>query len=112
MNDGDLYLRDGADYQNGIYYPDAPEEQVEEEQKAIGVKASSYPVMDDVADWFKTAISECDSVSNIEVATMTMNGVKYSRSVSVEAQVLAYQLLKELLQDKANEFQEFGKERT
>jgi hypothetical protein len=68
--------------------------------------------MDDVADWFKQAITECDSIANIEVATMTVHGVKYSRAVSVEAQVLAYHLLKEMLQDKANEFQEFGKGRS
>jgi hypothetical protein len=111
MNDGDLYLRDGADYQNGVYYPEAPIAQVEEEQKAIGIKASSYPVMDDVANWFKEAIADCDSISNIETSIQTLNGVKYSRTISIEGQVFAYQLLKELLQDKANEFQEFGEGR-
>lgn len=111
MND-DLYLRDGADYTNGIYYPEVPTEQKEEEAKHKGTIASSYPIMDDVANWFDEAITECSDIANIETSTTTINGVKYSRTIHVEAQVLAYQLLKQLLQDKAAEFKEFGEGRT
>lgn len=110
--DDDIYLRDGAAYTNGVYYPETPVEQVEEEQKAKGIKASSYPVMDEVAEWFDAAIKECDSISNIEMQTMTVSGVKYSRATSIEGQVMAYQLLKQLLKDKAVEFEEFGKGRS
>lgn len=108
----DLYLRDGADYTNGIYYPETPTEQVEEEAKEKAVIASSYPVMDDVAEWFQEAIKECDSITNIDMNKVTIGEVTYSRATSVEGQVLAYQLLKQLLSDKAAEFGEFGKGRT
>lgn len=104
----DLYQNDGESFTNGVYYPTVPEEQIEEEIRAKSIMAGSYPIMDNVADWFKDAIKECDSISNIETTTVTINNVKYSRTIHIEAQVLAYQLLKSLLSDKANEFGEFG----
>lgn len=110
--DDDLYKNDGATYTNGVYYPEVPAEQVEDEAKARGILASSYPVMDDVAEWFKQSIADCDSISNIEIQAMTVHGVKYTREVSVQAQVLAYQLLKQALEDKAKEFSEFGEGRS
>lgn len=112
MPNDDLYLNDGETYTNGVYYPETPEDQKEEEVKAKGVIASSYPVMDNVADWFTNAIKECDSIDNIEMTEMTVKDIKYSRAVSIEGQIFAYQLLKELLSDKAAEFAEFGEGRS
>jgi hypothetical protein len=107
----DLYLRDGETYTNGVYYPDVPEAQVEEEVKQKGIIASSYPVMDSVADWFDQAITDAQDLSNIDLTITEINGVKVTMAVSAEAQVLAYQLLTQALQDKKAEFAEFGKGR-
>lgn len=111
MND-DIYLRDGETYTNGVYYPDVPEAQVEEETKQKAVVASSYPIMDDVANWFDTAIAEAKDLSNIDLTVTEINGVKVTMAVSAEAQVLAYQLLAQALQDKKGEFAEFGEKRS
>jgi hypothetical protein len=110
MND-DLYLRDGETYTNGTYYPDVPQEQVDEEVKQKGIIASSYPIMNDVADWFDSAIADSKDMTNIDLTVTEINGVKVSMSVSAEAKVLAYHLLTQALQDKKAEFAEFGKGR-
>lgn len=110
MND-DLYLRDGETYTNGVYYPELPQEQVEAEVKQKGILASSYPVMNDIADWFDTAIKDAQDLSNIDLTITEINGVKVTMAVSAEAQVLAYQLLTQALQDKKAEFAEFGEGR-
>lgn len=109
--DDDIYLRDGESYQApGVYYPEAPEEQKAAEQDIRNIKAASYPILEDNLKWFEEAINACDNMDNIVTADMTRNGVTYSRRVSVEAQVLAYQLLKAKLQEKYAEYQEFAKE--
>jgi hypothetical protein len=107
----DLYLRDGETYTNGVYYPDVPEAQVEEETKQKGILASSYPVMDSVADWFDSAIADAQDLTNIDLTMTEINGVQVTMNVSAAAQVLAYQLLTQALQDKKAEFAEFGKGR-
>lgn len=109
--DDDLYLNAGDDFQAGIYYPSEDEEAKKEEAEQKAVQASSYPIMDDVADWFREQIEECDHLENISIDSMTINGVNYSRKISVEAQLLAFQLLKTGFTDKLTEFQEFGKNR-
>jgi hypothetical protein len=106
--DDQLYLRDGEFETNGVIYAEEDRDIVEERAKQDGVLAASYPIMKDVADWFQECISECDSLTNIEMVAQTVNGVKYERTVSIEAQVLAYQLLKQLLEDKKNSWGEFG----
>jgi hypothetical protein len=107
----DLYQRDGADYTNGTYYPEKPEEQVEAEVRQKGTIASSYPIMGDVATWFKEAIADSNDLNNIDLNKTEINGVNVTMSVSAEAQLLAYQLLGQLLTDKAKEFDEFMQER-
>lgn len=108
----DLYQRDGETYTNGTYYPAVPEEQVEAEVKQKSVIASSYPIMDDVANWFDEAIADSKDITNIDLTLTEINGVKVTMSVSAEAQILAYQLLGQALQDKKAEFEEFGKGRS
>ena len=106
MND-DLYLRDGETYTNGVYYPEEPQEQVEEIQQKRGVIAASYPVMEDVAEWFANSIADAKDLTNIDLHRTEINGVNVSLRVSVEAQVLAYHLLAQALQDKSQEFEEW-----
>ena len=106
--DDQLYIRDGEFETNSIVYATEDNEIVEERSKSDAVLAASYPIMPDVANWFDECIAQCDSIENIEMVAKTMNGVKYERTVSIEAQVLAYQLLKQLLTDKKTEWGEFG----
>lgn len=110
MHDDDIYTHDGETYTNGAYYPKKPEDQVVEDDKTDAVIAQSYPVIKDVADWFQREIAAASDIHNIQVSVMTMNGFKYSRTVSVEAQVLAYQLLQEKLAEKFQEFEMFAKD--
>lgn len=106
----DLYLRDGETYTNGTYYPKEPEEQVEEAVKQKGTVAASYPIMGDIAQFFQDAIADSSDLRNIDLNKTEINGVSVTVNVSAEAQLLAYQLLGQLLQDKAKEFDEFMQE--
>lgn len=106
--DDQLYLRDGEDQTNSIIYAVEDTEVVEERSKQNGVLMQSYPIMGDVAQWFDECIEQCSDIANIEMVAKTVNGVKYERTVSIEAQVLAYQLLRQLLEDKKNSWGEFG----
>lgn len=105
----DIYPRDGETYDT-TYYPDPPAEQVEEEQIAKGIQAASYPVMGAIADWFDEQIKGCDSLEHIAIDKMTINGVTYERTVSIEGQLLAHKLLKNLLLEKYAEFESFKNE--
>lgn len=105
----DLYLNTGESFE--AYYPKEDTERKEKETKKAGAKAASYPILSDLAEWFEEAVKDCDNLDNIQTQTITMNGNAYERTVSIEAQVLAYQLLKQKLQEKYLEFQEFKKER-
>lgn len=107
--DDDIYPRSGETFESTAYYPKPDEEQATEDEQKAGVIAASLPIMDDVADWFREQIAASSDVHNIQTTAMTINGVQYSRTVSIEAQVLAYQLLKELLAGKLQEFETFGK---
>lgn len=107
-HDGDIYVNDGESFADqGAYYPQIPTEQKEAELKEKAITAASYPVMADVAEWFKQAILDADDIHNIEITRLTQDGVTYSRVVSIEAQVLAFQLYKEKMQEKFDEFKQF-----
>jgi hypothetical protein len=108
-NDGDLYQNSGDSYDT-TFHADMPQERIEEEVKAAAVKAASYPILGDVADWFDEQIKACDSVDNINFDIQTIGGVSVDRKLSVEAQVLAYRMLKELLNEKYQEFKDFKHE--
>lgn len=102
----DLYINDGASYEDQYY--DIPAERKEAEREKAAVIQSSLPVIKDVHDWFETAIDLCDSLDNIQTRQITINDVKVDVNVSIEAQLYAYQLLKQLLTDKQAEFKEFA----
>lgn len=108
----DLYVNDGETYTNGVYYPEEPVEQVEETAKAKGVLAASYPILDDVADWFRDAIAELGDIDSIDSQQTTINGVTVSTKVSIEAQYYGNQIARQLLRDKFKEFSEWGKDRS
>ena len=108
-SDDDIYVNAGDSYDT-TFYPDVPQERIEEESHEKAIRAASYPIMDELADWWKDMIESCDDIHNISVTEMTLNDVKYSRTVSIEAQVLAYQLLKEKPIEKYQLFQGFGKD--
>lgn len=107
ISDGHIYVNDGETFDNGIYAPEVPIEQQEQEQEEKAVTAASYPVMASVAEWFKREIANCPNIHNIQTEAITIGETTYDRKVSIEAQVLAYQLLKEHLQAKFDEFKEF-----
>lgn len=105
----DSYTSDGQQM-NGIYYPETSTEGEIELAAEQGKLSASFPVLDDLIDWFDAEIAKCDSIDNIQVTSLTINGVKYSRDVSVEGQILAYQLLKGLMHDKKVTFENFREE--
>lgn len=111
MSNDDIYVNDGETFVDSAYYPAPPTDRVEAEVTEASIKAASYPIMGAVADWFIDAVAECDNLDNIETHAMTINGVKVGRTMSIEVQVLAYQLLKQLLMDKCTEFNQFATER-
>lgn len=109
--DSDIYVNPGqTESLGGDYYPGVPAERTEAEQAEAAPIAGSYPIMEDVAKWFEAQIAECDDMHNIQTSKLTVNGAVFERTVSVEAQVLAYQLLKEKLQAKFNTFKAFAED--
>ena len=103
MFDGDLYVQDGETYTNGVYYPETPAEVTAEEQERKGKIASSYPVMDDVADWFKDQIKLTDSAQYIK-------SYAKAEGVTLDEAHRGFDIARILLETKAQEFAEFGKE--
>lgn len=99
----DLYTNDGESFTNGLYYPEVDEtvEAAEQEQKST--QAASYPVMDDVADWFKEQIRLTDSA-------MYIKSYASAEHVSLEDAHRAFDIARVILEGKAVEFAEFGKE--
>jgi hypothetical protein len=108
LSDDDIMVRDGDDYTNSVYAPKKPTQRVEAEQEFNAILQTSKLILPDVSHWFEAQIIAADSLSNVKIDDMTVNGVSYSRTVSVEAQVLAQQLLKQALQAKHNEFKRFA----
>lgn len=107
MHDDDLYSRDGETY-NGQYYPKKSDEDEKEDSRQDAINSASFPIIKDVAKWFEAQIAAAGDIDNIETRSMSFNGIKYSRTVSIEAQVLAAQLLKEKLAMKFEEFKDFA----
>ncbi len=110
MNDDDVYQLDGEAFQDTVYSPGIPAERIEAEAREAAIIASSYPVMEDVANWFLTQIADCNDLHNIQMTALTINGARYDRKTSIEAQVLAYQLLQEKLTEKFQAFKLFAGE--
>lgn len=103
----DIYLASADENVDTTYYPEEDREQKEKAIETAGITAASYPIMPAIYAWFDEQAKECGNIHNVKTSSLTINGVKVSRTVSVEAQVFAYQLLEELLQDKASKFRSF-----
>lgn len=88
--------------QGGTDYFDVPEERQEEESRAAGIIASSYPILADTYDWFQSQVAMCDHITNIDLLHPTY---------SPKEQMMAYQMLHSLLEQKMVEFSEFKDER-
>jgi hypothetical protein len=96
------------DYTNStVYDPGQPEGQAERIAEENAAKASSYPILGEIHQWFDAQIADCPNITNIVTDAMTVNGATYTREVSIEAQVLAFQLLQKLLEEKRDEFKEY-----
>ncbi len=106
MNPIDDYGIDGEQFQDSTYYPKEDKKQKEDIQKQKAVIANSYPILEDVLQWFDEQIED-DSVDNIQTE-LIIGGVGYSDDVkvSIEAQVYAIKLLKSKLADKKKDFEE------
>lgn len=100
------YPQDGEQL-NGVYYP---EENKDYDQAAVvdkTKKASSYPIIEDLIEWFDAMIKSCDSVDAIDIDSFTINGVKIETRLGIEAQLYGLKRLKELLTTKQGEFKRF-----
>jgi len=97
--DDDIYLNDGGDFTpTGDYYPGEPEERAIEKDEKNAPVITSYPIMGAVADWFAEQVKKCDNLDNI---------IASEQHVDIKVQVLAMKRLKELLQEKAHEWEKF-----
>ncbi len=103
MADSGLYPNDG-DTMGTYYQPEIPEEQLEAEEEDRKLRNAANPILDHLIEWFQDQIDAADSTDNIELDTLEVNGVKYERKTSIEAQILAYRLLKQMLSEKQGEF--------
>jgi hypothetical protein len=106
--DDDIYISSSEDDSYlPDYNPKPPEEQTVAIAEENAAKASSYPILSDIADWFEDQISKSPDITNIAISSKTIGNITYRREIHVEAQVLAYQMLKDLLSDKYEEYKEF-----
>jgi hypothetical protein len=101
-NDGDQVSGDLG----GAWYPKSNDSQQRQLEGAIEKHkfATSYPILDDLVEWFDEWIVEAGNIENIEIKEMKIGGFSHKRNVSIEGQVLAMKLLKERLEAKRNEF--------
>lgn len=104
----DIYLNDGQSF--GDEYFTIPEERQEAEQQAAAEKVASAPALEAIEKWFREQIANCDNLDNIQTRVAEINGIAVSTTVSIEGQVYAFQLLKQLLIDKHDEYKQFAKE--
>lgn len=100
LPDDDAVAVFGETYQDAAYYPDAPLERKEEEASDAAIIAASYPIMSDVYDWFQEQIDATDSRRNIV-------GYANSHGYDITECSRAFDIVRELLEGKQAEFQQF-----
>lgn len=106
----DSYTNDGQQM-NGIYYPETNTEGEVEASVEKAKLESSFPVIEDLIEWFDIQIDLCDSIDNINLVTWNVNGVEIGTKVGIEAQIYGYQLLKQKLEEKKREYENFIQEK-
>lgn len=105
----DLYINDGDSFGAEFQYYDQPEERKQAEQAQAAAVNAPTPLQENVAKWFEEEIAKCNLPENIMTRTVEIAGVKVESKASIEGQVIAYQMLKQLLTDKFSEFEKFIK---
>ena len=102
--DDDAVAGFGETYQDAVYYPEAPQEQQEELAHEAAILAASYPIMGDVYEWFEEQIKACDSRRSI-------NAYASQHGWNVEDTGRAFDIVRELLEAKSLDFEQFRKEK-
>lgn len=102
-NDDDLYINNGESYGDTTYYPTDPVERIEDEMKEASIVAASYPVMGDICEWFEEQIDATDSRRSI-------NAWAEAHNKDTEQVALAFDIVRELLEEKSKEWQQFKPE--
>lgn len=98
-NDGNLYVNDGATYQDQDFQAKEPAQQALERQEQLENFAASYPIIQDVIQWFEAAIDSLDSRSAmIEYAQL--------RGLPKETVGEASDIARTLLEDKFSQFKD------
>lgn len=92
-----------GEHMAGTYYP---EREDKDEPSPLRDRSS---IQKDCAEWFDRQIKFADSLDNVQVDLLEFQGIKRERRVSIEAQVLAHQMLMQMLKDKKQEFEEWLK---
>lgn len=90
---------------DGQAYSSDPRIETPAETIKKGMVSLAHPV--ETVEWFEDQIANADSLMNIETTELKIGDVTYTRKVSIEAQVLAQQMLGELLRTKMQEYQHF-----
>lgn len=86
------------------YNPGEPQERIEQESHDAAIMAASYPVMADVYQWFDEQIEATDSRRNIQAYAT-------SHDLDLNLTSAAFDIVRELLEGKQAEFQQFQAER-
>lgn len=92
---------------DGQAYSSDPRVETEAERKYRASLNTVAPHLDRTIEWFEEQIANTDSLANIETTALKIGDVTYTRKVSIEAQVLAQQMLAELLRTKQQEYIRF-----
>lgn len=108
MADDDIYVNNGDTYVSTDYQPEPFQTVQQKEQLSHdqAIKAASYPIMADVADWFDTQIDGCDSRRTINAYA----AAKGYQPNQLEDVARAFDIVRELLEAKSLEFTEFRRE--
>lgn len=91
--------------QDGEAWYDTPKDQKQAENLERAKFFQSLPIFNEIVDWLKQQAEAWQSVENIETERTSFNGNEVSRTVSIEAQVLAMKILHQNFTDKVNELE-------
>lgn len=98
MDNNNLYPNDGNEL--GIYYPEPTKPVDTKKSKQKDNAIESFPILQDVISWFDEQIASCSDLDSVYASGFPFVGPKYS----LEAQIYGLKRLKELLQEKRNDF--------
>lgn len=97
----DLYPRDTSTYNTNLEAKKVPK------GNPVNTKKTAQ---DNIVSWLEEAQDYFGSIDNIQLDLMTMNGQSIERRVSIEAQILANKMARDLFAEKAREFKDYIKE--